>query len=202
MINYELPYKVDIGEQSFTIRNRGDYRMVLDCFDALNDTELEPNERVACALIIFYEDINSISDFQKFSDLSEAVRQMYKFFNCGQNESPGAQTNYKLIDWNKDSALVSSAINKVAGREIRSESFLHWWTFIGYYTAIGECALSTIVHIRYKMASGKKLEKHERQFKQDNPQYFAWDARTIQQKEADDLAKSLWNGGETINGGN
>lgn len=199
-MSYQLPYEIDVLGQSFTIRNRGDYRMVLDCFNALNDAELEEKLRLACALIIFYEDIDTIEDFKKFPDVSEAVKQMFRFFNCGQDESPGAQVNYKLIDWERDSVLVSSAVNKVAGKEIRAESFLHWWTFMGYYAAVGECALSTVIGIRFKLAAGRKLEKHEQKFKRDNPQYFAWDMRTIQQKEADELAKSLWNGGETVDG--
>ena len=177
--------------------------MVFDCFKALNDTDLTKTERVLTALIIFYQDIHSINDLAKFPSVEEAVKQMYLFFNCGQPQPPGAQANYKLIDWDKDSALVSSAINAVAGKETRAESFLHWWTFMGYYTAIGECPLSTIVNIRYKMASGKQLDKAERKFRQENPQYFVWDARTVEQKELDEQVRSLWNseGGE-VSGGN
>ena len=101
--------------------------------------------------------------------------------------------NFKTIDWEKDSQLISSAVNKVAGQEVRAVEYMHWWTFMGYFNAIGESALSTVVGIRNKIAKGKKLEKYEMEFRRDNPQYFIWDMRTIQQKEEDELINQLWN---------
>ena len=55
---FELP--INITTQSgdvYGITNKGDYRMVLDCFNALNDTELSEDERVLASLLIFYNDI-------------------------------------------------------------------------------------------------------------------------------------------------
>ena len=99
-----------------------------------------------------------------------------------------------MIDWSHDSNLIASAINNVANQEIRSLPYLHWWTFLGYYTAIGECLLSTVVSIRYKKARGEKLEKYEKKFMQDNPQYFNIDLRTAEQKAADEYIMQLWGG--------
>ena len=104
--------------------------------------------------------------------------------------------NYKLIDWQRDELLIVSAINNVANKEVRAEKYIHWWTFMSYYTAIGNCTLSHIVSIRDKIARHKKLEKHEREFRVENPQYFNWDNRLIDQKEADELVHELWNKGD------
>ena len=191
---YEIPITVEVNGQSYAIRNNGDFRMVLDCFVALNDTELQENERVCAALIIFYDGFEELEDLKKFSNLEEAVKKMYWFFNCGREDN-FEQELPKLLDWEQDSQLISSAINKVAGKEIRLEPFVHWWTFMGYYAAIGNSALSTVVGIRYKIVKQKKLEKWEKQFKAENPQYFVWDSRTMEQREMDELAKSLWNSG-------
>lgn len=189
---YSIPTSVQVGGKEYHIRNNGDYRTILDCFCALEDAELSKQERLCASLIIFYEDINSVDDINKFDDLQDAVMAMYDFFKCG-SDNTGAQTNHKLIDWEQDSQLICSAINKVANKEIRSEPYIHWWTFMGYYTAIGESPLSTIIGIRDKIIKGKKLEKYESQFKRENPQYFVWNARTIEEKEADNLIKDLWN---------
>lgn len=170
--------------------------MVLDCFAALNDIELEKEERVYCALIIFYEEFNSLEDLAHFKFLNEAVQQMYWFFNCGDDKGVGANKHYKLIDWEGDSQLISSAVNKVAGTEIRLSPYIHWWTFMGYYLAIGESPLATIVGIRSKISEGKKLEKHEKKFKNDNPQYFLWDSKSIEDKEAEEAILSIWNSGD------
>lgn len=193
---YEIPVSVQIGEERYNIRNKGDFRMVLDCFAALDDEQLTEQERILASVIIFYEDMNCVEDTNKFSDYNTAVTEMFKFFNCGQEESPGASTNYKLIDWQSDSQLVSSAINNVAGKEIRAEAYVHWWTFMGYYLAVGESALSTVVNIRSKIVKGKKLEKYEQEFRKNNPQYFKWNSKTIGQREQDELARSLWNSGK------
>lgn len=193
---YEIPTSIFIKGEEFKIRNNGDYRMILDCLIALDDSELEEPERIACSLIIFYDGIDSPADFNKFPDKETAVLEMFKFFNCGQNESPGANVNYKLIDWEQDSQLISSAINKVANKEIRLEPYIHWWTFMGYYLAIGESALSTVLSIRNKIKKGKKLEKYEQEFKRNNPNYFRWDSRTAKQHDSDELARQLWNSGK------
>lgn len=189
---YSLQTSVQINQASFNIRNGGDYRMVLDCFEALNDVELSHNERIYAALIIFYEDFDDVNDFPKDSDeVTELVKAMFRFFN--QNEDIQSNTqDIRLIDWNEDSTLIVSAINNVANQEIRSLPYLHWWTFMGYYMAIGECPLSHIVSIRSKKARGEKLEKYEKKFIQDNPQYFNRDMRTPEQKEADEYIKQLW----------
>ena len=116
---------------------------------------------------------------------------MFKFFN--QNEDMESNTHgARLLDWDSDSNLIASAINKVANQEIRSLEYMHWWTFLGYYIAIGECPLSHIVSIRNKIANGQKLETYEKKFRQENPQYFKIDMRSTEQKEAEDYIKNLW----------
>ena len=193
---YEIPTKVNIGGTEYQIRNNGDYRMVLDCFGALQDASLNSNERLFCSLIIFYEDINCIADINKFENLQEAVDKMFEFFNCGQSQSVGKKMRHKLIDWEQDSQIICSAINKVANKEVRAEPYIHWWTFMGYYSAVGESLLSTIVTIRNKIVTGKKLEKHERTFKLENPEFFVWNANSIVDDEAEELFKQLWNNAE------
>lgn len=193
---YDIPQSILMDGKEYAIRNKGDYRMVLDCFAALDDVELTAVEREIACLIIFYEDLNDMDDLSIFSDVNLAISEMYKFFNCGQTESPGAQVNYKLIDWQLDSQLVCSAINNIAGKEIRSEPYLHWWTFMGYYFAIGESPLATVVSIRNKIARGKKLEKYEMEFRRNNPEYFNLELKSLTQRENDALLRQIWNSGK------
>lgn len=193
---YELPITVKIGDVEYPIRNDGDYRMVLDCFVALQDPELESElERVLASLIIFYDDIESIEDALQLTDEEVRLRSdaMFDFFNCGQPEQ--GSSSYKVMDWKQDEQLVISAINQVAGKEVRAEPYIHWWTFMGYYMGIGEGAFATVVSIRYKVLKGKKLEKHEKEFKRDNPQYFTWNHKTIEDQNAEQYVKDLWNNG-------
>lgn len=189
---YELPTEIKVKDKSWTIRNRGDFRVVLDCFTALNDIELSKQERIIACLAIFLEDVTCIEDVYKIPDLEEVCKQMMLFFNCGQEES-GRKLSYRLIDWKRDESLICSAINNVANKEIRLEPYIHWWTFMGYYMAVGESSLATVVSIRSKQSKNKKLEKHEKQFIAENPQYFNWDRRTIEAIDEENLIMSMWN---------
>ena len=196
---FELPTTVTVNNREYAIRRSGDFRIVLDCFEVLNDLELSKDERLIIALYIFYDEFEEIGDILKIEEpvLLELVNEMFSFISCGA-ENNASKVNYKAIDWKQDEQLICSAINKVAGLEVRAEKYIHWWTFMGYFSAIGESALSNIVSIRTKMVKGKKLEKYEREFVQDNPQYFKWDSRTEEQKEEDELLKKLWNGEEVL----
>lgn len=191
---YELPITVLVNDIEYTIRNKGDFRMVLDCFSALGDMELEEQFRVYTALIIFYEAIKSIEDVYAVfgNNVNEAITKMYDFFNCGQSDI-GLKTPYKLIDWKQDEQMICAAVNNVANKEIRFEPYIHWWTFMGYYCSVGESTLSTVVNIRSKILKGKRLEKYEKEFKRDNPQYFNWRSKTAQQEEDDRLIREIWN---------
>ena len=193
---YELPISVTISGVEHPIRNKGDFRVVLDCFDALADVELDKEYRTLSSLIIFYEELTDIeSVFEVFSedDVIKAVDEMNRFFNCGQDDSPGMKVPYKLVDWNKDEHLIMSAINNVAKKEIRLEPYVHWWTFTGYYLAIGESAFANVVGIRAKMMKQEKLEKYERKFIAENPDYFNWKSKTPEQEAEDAEILGLWN---------
>lgn len=190
---YSVPTNIQIGDKSMTIRNQGDYRMVIDCFNILQDLSLSQQERILFCLGVFYniDDLSELNDI----DITEAANKMFEFFNCGSLESPGLKTKHKLIDWEKDEQLICSAINAVVHTEIRLMPYVHWWTFMSYYNAIGESALSTVVTIRNKIATNKKLEKYEQKFRAENPQYFNIDMRTIEQKDTEAIIMSMWNKG-------
>lgn len=191
---YELPTSIFIDEKEYPIRKNGDYRVVLDCFKALEDIELPDQFRVFTALIVFLDGIDTVEDIiNEFGDnIQTAVEEMYLFFNCGE-KNIGMNTNRKLIDWESDSQMIFAAINNVARSEIRSVPFVHWWTFMGYFCSVGESTLATVVNIRNKIIKGKKLEKYEREFKRENPQYFNWRSKTAQQIEEEQAIMALWN---------
>ena len=193
---YELPTSVTVNDTEYKIRCAGDFRMVLDCFSALNDIEMGEDYRILASLIIFYEDFNSLSDIPDDRELvQELIQEMMIFFNCGSEESDDKYSP-KLIDWDTDANIIVAAINNVAGKEIRAEKYLHWWTFIGYYMSVGESVLSTVVGIRNKVVKGKKLDKWEQEFKHEHAKYFEWDRKTTEERELDNLVHELWNSGK------
>ena len=88
------------------------------------------------------------------------------FIDCGMKDD--GKPRPRTIDWEQDAVIIIPAVNNVAHTEIRALSYLHWWTFFGYFMEIGESQLSSVVNIRQKKARGKKLEKWERDFYREN----------------------------------
>jgi hypothetical protein len=192
---YRLPTKVTVDGLEFNIRERGDFRMVLDCFKALQDVELSEDYRVLASLLIFYNEFNDVDDIREYEpQLGELVKEMYRFINGGEDSTPGAERDVTLVDWEQDSQIVCAAINTVANQEIRAVEYLHWWTFLGYYMSIGQSVLSTVVSIRDKIAHHKKLEDWEKEFKKNNPKYFVW-RQTAKEQDLNNLVRDIWNKG-------
>lgn len=195
---FDLPTTVTIKDREFGIRDDGDYRMVLDVFSALQDIDIPKKERMITAIVIFYDGFSLDNVFEKAESseiMEELATKMFDFISCGQTNM-GNKANHKLIDWEQDEQLIASAINNVANMEIRTVDYMHWWTFMGHYISVGESVLSTVVQIRSKLVEGKKLEKHEQEFRKKNPEYFIWNRQTVEDREADALIKEIWNRGK------
>lgn len=152
---WDLPIAVEINGKQHPIRNKCDYRVVLDAICALNDNELTEEEKVKCALFIFYEDISQIDDFDT------AIKEMFRIINGGEVEEQANDNKPKLMDWEHDFPVLVAPINRVLNCEIRSVDYLHWYSLLSAYMEIGECTFSTIVSIRSKRAKGQKLDKWE-----------------------------------------
>ena len=158
MIGY-LPNTLVLEGQEFKIRT--DYRVALNILCAYSDPELTPYEKAEVLLECLYED-----NIKSLPDIEKAVKEAVWFLNGGNYDE--AQDGAKIMDWEQDEQMIFSAINKVAGKEVRQEEYIHWWTFLGYFREIGEGLFTTVVDIRRKRASGKKLEKYEKEFYEKN----------------------------------
>lgn len=164
MSSWDLPLFVDIGGVQYAIRNKCDYRVVLDVIEALNDEDLDIESRIKCALFIFYEDLSGCND------LNTAVKKMMEIVNNGEKEDDEEQSQKpRLMDWQHDFSMIAPPVSRVLGYDVRTpDRYCHFWTFIGAYMEIGECTFANIVSIRSKKRKGKKLEKHEMEFYKDN----------------------------------
>ena len=157
MSPWELPTTALIGGRLYHLHT--DYRDVLEIFRYLDDENLQEVLRWRIALALFYEETLPPEHWQ------EAMVYLAEFLRCGDPEaSPGP----KLLDWQQDGSLIVADINKTAGAEIRAMPYLHWWTFLAWFHAIGEGQLSTVVAIRDKLRRGKKLESWEQDYYRKN----------------------------------
>lgn len=159
---WSLPLTVEIDGIKHNIRNKCDYRVALDVIEVFKDEELGDNEKIACALKIFYEDITKITDYE------EATKQMLKVINLGEEEIE-QDNKPKIMDWQHDFQLIAPPVSRVLGYDVRTpDRYCHFWTFIGAYMEIGECQFSSVISIRTKRMKGQKLDKSEEEFYREN----------------------------------
>lgn len=159
-MNYGLPKTVNVNGTEYKIRS--DFRAVLDICTALKDPDVEEEDRALIALKIFYPDFSNMPS----EDYQEAVRQCWIFMNMGKEETHQASPG--LYSWEQDFDLIIAAVNKYFGRDVRSDKYMHLWTFISAFSEIGDCVFAQVMNIRNKMRSGKKLEKYEREWYERN----------------------------------
>lgn len=156
---YDLPIDVEINGTKHLIRNKCDYRVVLDVICALNDKDLTYKEKIQCALFIFYEDITQIDDFEI------AIKEMFYIINNGEDVDDTSNNKPQLMDWEHDFKQIAPPVSRILGYDIRTPNkYTHWYTFLGGYMEIGECIFATIISIRHKRLKGQKLDKWEQDF--------------------------------------
>lgn len=155
----QLPESLSVSGVEYGIRT--DFRDVLSILEAFNDPELENSERVYVCLFILFRDFDAIPPEQ----YEEAFKRALWFIDCGADpDQKTPKTKPRTMDWEQDENILFPAVNRVAGREVRALPYLHWWTFYGYFMEIQEGVFSHALSLRQKKASGKKLEKWERDF--------------------------------------
>ena len=154
MTGWELPKEAVIGGKRYGIHT--DYRDILEIFSYLQDGQRPEFLRWYIALALFYEP--QIPE----EDLLEGAEYFRWFVNCGREEPK--HPSPVLLDWEQDAQDIVADVNKVAGQEIRTLPYLHWWTFMGWFQGIGEGTLSTLISVRDKLRRGKKLESWEQEY--------------------------------------
>ena len=182
-----LPTELEVNKKKYRIRS--DYRDILKIIQAYNDQELEEKEKCYVALKILYINFEGIPE----KDIEEAYRQAVWFIDCGEQYTEKTAQELRLMDWEHDESIVIPAINRVAGREVRTAKYIHWWTVIGLYMEIGECVFSEVVYIRQKLAKHEKLEKYEKAFYRANKDMI--DLPVIKDKEEleeDEFIKNMF----------
>lgn len=156
-----LPKSLNINGVDYPIRS--DYRDCLLILQAFSDSELTEAEKKIVMLKCLYKS----TDVLKEENIQEAGQQAVWFLNCGNTVSKPHSTK-PLYDFEQDEQILFSAVNKVAGQEIRDVEYMHFWTFLGLFNEVGDGVFSTVVSIRNKKNKGKKLEKWENEFYRNN----------------------------------
>ena len=156
---WRLPVTAQIGGREYKLHT--DFRDILEIFSYLEDPDLPELLRWQIAVALFFEERIPEEDQQA------AMEYLADFIRCGsKEEKPGP----KLLDWQQDAPAILADINRVSGQEVRGAAYIHWWTFLSWFHAIGEGQVSALVGIRDKLRRGKRLEGWEKDFYRENRQ--------------------------------
>ena len=188
----QLPTTLNVHGQSYKIRT--DYRNILRIFEAFADDNLSENEKLYVCLKRVYIDFSRMPK----DDYKEAYEQAHWFISCDQIEEKTKPL--RTFNWIKDAPILFPAVNKVAGMEVRAVQYMHWWTFMGYFQSIDSDSLfGTVLSIRQKKLRGKKLEKHEKEFYNNNKALMALDMAVAKQRTPEDQMQAIFE--ELLKGG-
>ncbi len=158
---WQLPETLSVGGKELPIHP--DFRDVLGILRVFQRPDLWPEGKLYLALRLFYPGFETIPPQCR----AEAADAMLCFL-AGGTEDTGPE-GPRLLDWDRDADLIIPDVNRVAGKDIRSLPFVHWWTFLSLFSAVGEGRLSAVVNIRRKLARGEGLEPWEREWCRQNP---------------------------------
>lgn len=184
-----LPQSLTVDGVEYPVRT--DYRDVLQVFEAFSDPELEPEEKWIVAIYMLFEDFSCDDDVLQAIDdgfnVGDAASQISWFITAGSPEKEVVEL--PTYSWQKDEQMIFSAVNKVAGKEVRELEYLHWWTFLGYFNEVGEGSFSFIVGIRHKLNHNKKLDKHEKEFLSRNRELVMLDPPKTREQLAEEAER-------------
>ncbi len=178
-----LPKQLNINGTDRAIWS--DFRTALLIFVAWNDPELiedeYTHEKTMAMLECLYCNFEEIPQ----EDYNEAIEKAVWFLDGGTEHQEDKTQPKKVMDWEQDEQFIFSTINKVAMCETRTLEYLHWWSFLGYFNEIGEGMLSTVINIRKKLSTHKKLEKHEQEFYRENKAMIDLKVRLSEEEQAE-----------------
>ena len=157
---FRLPKTITVGDVKYTLRT--DFEAVRDVLIACNDPELDDEAKSIVMLEILLPEWTNIPP----EHLQDALQKLVDFIDCGQKDD--GKPHPRVIDWEQDAGIIISAVNNVAHVDIRTLPQVHWWTFMSYFMEIRESLLLNVIAVRQKKAKGKKLEKWEQEFYNEN----------------------------------
>lgn len=186
MDNSRLKKSVEIAGEEYAIRY--DYSIAKEIINVSNSPEyadLSDGEKAYMILSAFYVDYDQLPQ----KHYQEAIDKCMDFIACGIPRPKGKAP--RLVDWEQDWPLIVGAINRILGYDIRSIPYdpktntggVSWETCMSAYIEIGDCLLAQIVSMRDKLARGKKLEKHEREWYRHNKELVDFKTKYTQAEE-------------------
>lgn len=112
--------EVEIKGQKYKINS--DFRVGIAFENLLQDHQMNDGEKIIKAVQLYYDEIPE--------DIEEAVEQILKFFQCGQNEKKQKGSNaVPVYSYEYDQYMIYTAFLFYYHIDLNEIEYLHWWKF-------------------------------------------------------------------------
>ena len=162
---YSLPTSLRLGGVDFAIRT--DFRVIIGIMQQMQRDDFDDTEKWEICLRCLFIDYDTIPQAE-YMNAIQAAKEFLAAGTGGNENDHGRKP--PVVDWEQDGPIIIPAVNAVAGKEVRAEKYVHWWTFLGWFTEIEHGTFSTVCAIRTKRNKGEKLEKWEQDFCKEHPE--------------------------------
>lgn len=179
----DLPTSLFVCGKEYHIRSG--FKDCLNIMAAFEDDELTSEEKLIVMLDVLYED----ADFTD-ENIEEAIEKAVWFLAAGRPQPTKEEKPLSRLE--KDEQLIFAAVNEVAHMDIRIDPNIHYWTYLSYIQSISSRSLfANVVRIREKLNKGKKLDKEEKKFYEENKEMIDLRESTEEDKEFEDFINSI-----------
>lgn len=178
----ELPKKVG------NVDINSDFRISILFELLMQDNELSEEEKVEQALILYYPNLEEITNYK------EAIENIIWFYKCGKEEvkeNVDEESNMKnrqkqIYSYEFDAEYIYSAFMEQYNIDLNNISYLHWWKFKALFNSLNENVLfSKIMGYRAMNISKIKDKEMRKHYKKMQKLYALPDMRSEEEKEND-----------------
>ena len=178
----ELPKKVG------NVDINSDFRISILFELLMQDNELSEEEKVEQALILYYPNLEEITNHK------EAIENIIWFYKCGKEEikeNVDEESNMKnrqkqIYSYEFDAEYIYSAFMEQYNIDLNSISYLHWWKFKALFNSLNENVLfSKIMGYRAMNLAKIKDKEIKKHYKKMQKLYALPDMRSEEEKEND-----------------
>lgn len=189
MLLDELPEEID----GYAINS--DFRISILFELLMQDREIKNEDKVKQALVLYYPDIEKITDYKK------AIDNIIWFYKCGEKEkkvdeelkeSNENNKQKQIYSYEFDAEYIYSAFMEQYNIDLNSIKYLHWWKFKALFNSLNENVLfSKIMSYRAMNINKIKDKTLRKNYKKLKELYKLPDMRSEEEKE-EDFASALW----------
>lgn len=145
-----------------------DFRIGIQMFQVLNDSELTEIEQVykACELLF---DVDGIEEYPDMITMQEGVQWFLSEWYT-DNPTKSSREEKKDMDYDIDQWRIFSAFLTQFGVNLNTVD-MHFWVFMGLLSTLEECAFTRVVDIRTKKIDPKMSPSDKKELKEVKERY-------------------------------